>query len=350
VSHGRLLDPYAIGREHNVHFVLAGDARRQDGRLIVSAALYDTAEGRAVWARQVDAPEGPGALTTIGQVIYENWWQTSTDMEAWHAAHNHPNNLDKRDLLFMALTTRLSTPTKANYLERMSFIDRAVALDPNFFPGLERRARLHAQFVILGYSSDPATDLAIATEAADRALAIDPNSLNSLRVKASVLRARGDWSTAEALQRRVLTLQPTEANRHDELGECLMAEGRHQEALASYQTARKFAGGGDQVWWFDANIAMAYLALGQLAEAIATAQLAIGELPPDTGRSGERPRLVLIAATSLSGNEQGARADLQKFLATPRSWHSMAEVQKWPPFAANPKLLEGLGRAGMPAE
>jgi DNA-binding winged helix-turn-helix (wHTH) protein/TolB-like protein len=350
MSLGGLSDLNAVGREHNVHFALAGDARWQDGHLVVSAALYDTAEGRAVWGQQVDVPDGPGALTTIGQVIYENWWQTSTDMEAWHAAHDHPYNLDKRDLLMMALTTPLSAPTKANYLERMSFIDRALTLDPNFFLGLERRARLHAQFVMLGYSSDPATDLAIATEAADHALAIDPNSLNSLRVKASVLRARGDWTTAEALQRRVLTLQPTEANRHDELGECLMAEGRHQEALASYHTARKYAGGGDQVWWYDTNIAMAYLALGQLAEAIATAQLAIGELPPDTGRSGERPRLVLIAATSLSGNEEAARADLQKFLATPRSWHSIAEVLKWSPFAANPRLLDGLHRAGMPAE
>ena len=58
--------------------------------------------------------------------------------------------------------------------------------------------------------------------------------------------------------------------------------------------------------------------------------------------------MALIAATSLNGNEEVARADLQKFLATPRSWHSMAEVQKWSPFAANPNLLQGLRRAGMP--
>jgi len=142
-------------------------------------------------------------------------------------------------------------------------------------------------------------------------------------------------------------LQPTEANRHYELGQCLMAEARHQEALTSFQTAKQFAGGDDPVYSYDANIAAAYLALSQFVEAIATAQLAIGELPPDTWRIGELPWLVLIAATSLSGNKEAAREDLQEFLAKPRSWHSMAEVQKWPAFAASPNLLDGLRRAGM---
>jgi DNA-binding winged helix-turn-helix (wHTH) protein/tetratricopeptide (TPR) repeat protein len=350
VSHGGLIDPYAIGREHSVHFALAGDARRQDGRLIVSAALYDTAEGRAVWGQQVNVPDDPNALSTIGQVIYENWWQASVDAEALHAARDRPDRLDKRDLLLMALATPLSTATKANYVQRLSLVDRALAQDPNYFPGLERRARLHAEFVLRGYSSDPAGDLAIATEAADHALAINPNSLNSLRVKATVLRARGDWTTAEALLRRVLTLQPTEANRHSELGECLMAQGRHPEALVSFQTARRFAGGSDAVYRYDGDIAMANLALGQLAEAMAAARLAIGEMPPDIGRSGEVPWLALIAAISLGGNEEVASADLQKFLTTPRSWYSMAEVLKWSAFAANHKLLHGLSRAGMPPE
>jgi DNA-binding winged helix-turn-helix (wHTH) protein/TolB-like protein len=350
VFHGGLPDLYAIGREHNVHFALAGDARRQDGRLIVSAALYDTAETRAVWGQQLDVPDDPSALTTIRQVIYENWWQASVDAEAEHAARGHPDRLDKRDLLLMALQTPLGAPTKANYLQRLSLVDRALAQDPNDLLCLERRARLRAEFVLLGYSPDPAADLAIATEAADHALAIDPNRLNSLRVKATVLRARGDWTTAEMLLRRVLTLQPTEANRHRELGECLMAQGRHQEALVSFQTARRFAGGGDPVYTYDANIAMANLALGQLAETQAAAQLAIGEMPPDTGRIGELPWLALIAAMSLSGNEEVAHADLRRFLATTRSWLSMTEVLKWSAFAANPKLLDGLSRAGMPAE
>ena len=51
---GKTLDLHAIGRDHDVHFALTGDARRQDGRLIVSATLYETADIRPVWSQRFD--------------------------------------------------------------------------------------------------------------------------------------------------------------------------------------------------------------------------------------------------------------------------------------------------------
>ena len=350
VSEGEATDLRTVGLRYNVHFALTGHARRQDGRLIVAANLYETATNQAVWGRQFDVPDSPTALASITQVIYESAWQASVDVEALHAQRDRPTHLDKRDLLWIGNSTSLATPTKAHYVEKLSLVDHALELDPNYLMGLERQARWRAELVLFGYSSDPAADLAIATKAADHALSIDPNSLNALRVKATVLRAQGDWTAAEALLRRVLILQPTEANRHSELAQTLMAQGRHQEGLASFQTARRLAGGADGVYFYDANIALAELALGQFADAIATAHLAIGEMPPDTGRIGELPLLALIAATSASGNEEAARSEMQRFLAVPRNWRSMAEVQKWPAFVANPPLLDGLRHAGMPAE
>ncbi len=50
---------------------------------------------------------------------------------------------------------------------------------------------------------------------------------------------------------------------------------------------------------------------------------------------------MLIAAKSADGQDAEARADLQQFLATPRTWNAMAEIQKFPYFAADAKLLEG---------
>jgi hypothetical protein len=75
----------------------------------------------------------------------------------------------------------------------------------------------------------------------------------------------------------------------------------------------------------------------------------MGEWPPEGGLWAEVPWLVLIAAESENGQDAEARADLQKFLATPaRTYRSIAEVKKNPPLAGNAKLLEGLRRAGMP--
>ena len=69
------IDPRAIGREHDVHFVLTDSVRRQDRRLMVTAVLRETAGGAAVWGRELDVPDGPDALPTLAQVIYESTWQ-----------------------------------------------------------------------------------------------------------------------------------------------------------------------------------------------------------------------------------------------------------------------------------
>ena len=92
---------------------------------------------------------------------------------------------------------------------------------------------------------------------------------------------------------------------------------------------------------------MGLLVNDRFPEAIAQARLAIGEFPPDSGRIAEGPWLVLIAAESANGQDAEARADLRKFLATPRSWNTIVEIQKFDYLAA-PKLLDGLRRAGMP--
>jgi tetratricopeptide (TPR) repeat protein len=127
-----------------------------------------------------------------------------------------------------------------------------------------------------------AAGLAIADNAANHALLIQPNSVLALRAKAFALRAQGKWQEAEAVLHRMIDLQPTEANSHWELGQVLMAEGRHQEALESFEAAKRFAGGSDSVFIYDAYLAMAELALGQLAEATAMARLSLSEFPPDS--------------------------------------------------------------------
>ncbi len=345
---GKAVDLRAVGHEQDVHFAVTGNARRENGRLIVSAAVYETTGGNAVWTGQLDRPDAPGAQRGIVQVIYENYWQASVDTEVGRAMHDHPDQLDERDLMLRVMSTRLAATTKEHYQERMALVARALALDPTDFAALERQARLHAEFVLLGFSSDPADDLAIAAKAADHLFLLNANALPALRAKATVLRAQRNWIEAEIVLRRAIALQPTEATRRFELGTILIVQGRHQEALESFQLAKQLAGGSDPVNLFDGYIAMTSLATGKPREAIEAARLAVSEAPPGSGRAAEIAWLALIAAESEIGEDDAAHADLQKFLATARVWHNMAEVEKWAGFAANPKLIEGLRRAGMP--
>ena len=200
-----------------------------------------------------------------------------------------------------------------------------------------------------GFSSNRDADLARATNFANRALQLAPNDVEVLRNKAIVLRAQGDLDEAAALLRKVIELAPQWGWARRDLGQILLSQGHYKEALEIFVSAKRLISvtGADSVAPIDWSLAMGLLVNDRFPEAIAQARLAIGEFPPESGRNAEAPWLVLIAAESANGQDAEARADLQKFLATPRSWRTMAEIQKFDYLAA-PKLLDGLRRAGMP--
>jgi TolB-like protein/Flp pilus assembly protein TadD len=349
---GKSLDLHAIGRDHDVHFALTGNARRQDGRLIVSATLYETADIRPVWSQRFDLLDSPDAWDTITAGMAFSIDQAMIDAEAARATRDHPDSLDKRDLMFAAKATSLQQGSKTNLLARIGLNERALALDPNYVWALREDALNLAFLVLGGFSSNREADLARATNAADRALQLAPNDVSVLRDKAIVLRAQGDLDKAAALLHRVIELAPRWGWARRDLGQILLMQGHYKEALENFVNAKRLISvtGAAPVAIVHSALAMGLLVNDRFAEAIAEARLAIGGMPPESGLVAESPWVALIAAESANGQDAEARADLQKFLATPRTWRTMAEIQKSDYLSANPKLLDGLRRAGMPAE
>ena len=245
--------------------------------------------------------------------------------------------------------TSLGQGSKADLLAKIALNERALALDPNYVWAL-RDAAINLGFLVLnGFSSNRDADLARATNFANRALQLAPNDVEVLRNKAVVLRARGDLDEAAALLRKVIELAPRWGWARRDLGQILLSQGHYKEALEIFVSAKRLILITESTpsRRLTSSLAMGLLVNDRFPEAIAQARLAIGEFPPESGRIAEAPWLVLIAAESANGQDAEARADLQKFLATPRSWSTMAEIQKFDYLAA-PKLLDGLRRAGMP--
>jgi DNA-binding winged helix-turn-helix (wHTH) protein/TolB-like protein len=346
---GKGIDLRRIGREHDVHFALLGNSRQQDGRLIVSATLYETDHGNQIWGQRFERTDGLEAgAWMIASLIHQNVDQATTDEEVRSALRDHPGQLDKRDLMLAAYASDKLQNSKPGIQAQIALIDRALALDPNYLWALRAKGRRHADLVILGFSDDPARDVVIAAEAVDRALQLAPNDYSALKEKTYVLRAQGNWAEAEALTRRLLELRPRVSARHSNLGSILMAQGRNIEALDYLLAARRLQIATDDISVVDANIAAALLAGGRAREAIDQARLAIPEFTSANGRVAELPWLVLIAAETTSGRTAEARADLNRFLAVRRTWNTIAAVEAVPFIAHNPPLLDGLREAGMP--
>jgi tetratricopeptide (TPR) repeat protein len=319
----------------------------------VATTLYETADARPLGSQRYDRPDRPDDWNSLIQVITDNVNQATMDAEAEHATREHPDSLDKRDLMFAAMATPLESQiSKASCLAQIALIERALALDPNYVWALREGARIHANLVAFGFSSNPDVDLALAAKAADRALLLAPNAVFTLRTKAIVLRLQGDLDGAAALLRKVIGLEPQWGWALRDFGTVLLMQGHYKEALENYLSAKQYilATGADPVALIDRDLAMGLLVNDQFPEAIAAARLALAEIPPESGRIAELPWLALIAAENANGQDAEARADLQKFLATPRTWRTVAEIQKYNYLAASPKLLEGLRRAGMPEE
>ena len=216
---GKTIDLRLLGREQDVHFVLLGHSHQQDGSLMVSATLYETAHGNQIWGLGFALADGVEAgAGTVASLIHQQVDQATMDEEVRIAQRDHAGQLDKRDLMFAAYTSDLSSQlSKPGIQAQIALIDRALALDPDYVWALRAKGRRHADLVLQGFSDDPAQDIAIATEAADRALQLSPNNASTLKEKTYVLRARGNWPEAEALTRKLLAARPRVSARHANL-------------------------------------------------------------------------------------------------------------------------------------
>ena len=244
VYRSKTIDLRKVGHDHDVHFALTGDARRQDGHLIVSAILYATDDDRTIWSQRFDGPDSSNEWNRVIQHIFTSVFQASIDAEVARAQREHPNSLDKRDFYFAARATALSSDTKQNLLTRIALIERALAIDPDYVVALQRKALLFATLVARGFSSDRDADLTTALKAADRALQLAPNDVNSLGRKARVLQLQGNLAEATALIRKAIAI---EINRQDvwiwQLGQIQMDQGRYKEALESFMAAKQLMAG-----------------------------------------------------------------------------------------------------------
>ena len=82
----------------------------------MAATLYQIYDARPVWSKQFDRPDRPYEWSRIINEIGNGFDLATMDAEAARAMREHPNDLDKRDLMFAASGTSLTFITKENDL------------------------------------------------------------------------------------------------------------------------------------------------------------------------------------------------------------------------------------------
>lgn len=138
------------------------------------------------------------------------------------------------------------------HLDAVESYDRALALEPDSVEALYNRG-------------NALRDLKRHEEALasyDRVLALEPGNTRALNNRGAVLRILKRYDEAVASYEHALALSPDDAGLHNNRGNALLAMRRHEDALASYERALALQPGHAGAHW---NEGLCRLLLGDLA-------------------------------------------------------------------------------------
>src|SRR5262249_33037750 len=90
-------------------------------------------------------------------------------------------------------------------------------------------------------------DRALIRQAAEKVLALDPNSSDARCILANLKWSNFEWAAAEEESRRAVEANPNNANAHDQLGMVLAGIGRLDDALRELEIAQTLDPTGDHL-------------------------------------------------------------------------------------------------------
>jgi adenylate cyclase len=355
--HGKRADTRQIGRELGVRYVLEGSVRRSDNRVRVNARLIDAATDAHLWAERFD-----GKTYDLFALQDEITSQLANALKVELIAtetfrpKEHPDALDYI-LQGRAIRNR---PISADSLAvAISFFERALALDPQSVEAQSLLASSLGSRILDFGSSTYDRDLQRAEELALEALAAAPRSPLAHSARASVLRVQGRLEEAIAEYETVLASNPNEVNALAAIGRCKIFIGPIEDAIPAQEQAIRLSPRDPQIasWYF--RIGQAHFLKSRTVEAIRWLERARRENP-------EIPhfRAYLAAAYALNGEAEQAAAELtemQKLYGGGNRWsiiHERLRQSRSQYQGARPEIRElieatffaGLRKAGMPEE
>jgi len=343
------LDVREIGRVLNVANVLEGSVRSAGSRLRITAQLITVDDGFHLWSERFDREAGDvfAIQDEITAAIVERL-AVALHLRERAALRKH-RPVDPEVYALYLKGRYFQSRVSAETVERaFRCYGEAVAKDPTFAPAHAGIAGLWGDLAAFNLAP-PGEAWPKAREAAERALALDPDSSEAHHTIGHIaLWYEWDWTAAEAGIARALTLNPGDAlargrygwfllnrRRFDECGAAIRqalasdplspvlygfavglhaACGRGDEALSDFRRAVDLAPGFGLPYF---HAAIAYTSLGRLDEAA------------DVVESGLRQGLTVFWADCILGivrAKQGRRDEAAAILARMIEQHRRASV------------------------
>ena len=336
-------DPVAAGRALGVDAVLDSSIQRSGGRIRVSTRLLSVADGRQLWAQRFDQ-----ALSGIFETQDAIADQVSRALSVTFSPRASRTTEDPEAFLLYA-NGRLawSRFSEGSLLQAIDYFEKAIERDPGYALAYAGLADCYAILGVYGMRA-PHEVFPRAREAAERALAIDPNAaavhatLGHIKIQYDL-----DWATGLADYARAIELDPTYARTYHYRGLAYAMHGDTALAIEEFRRAQQV-----EPLYIAPRAAhgMVLVYARRYAEAIQQLNetLALDERADNArtylGRAylhgGDRDRALaefrkrqsltpgsygdIAQALALSGREEEARAELQRLLKLATERHVQA--------------------------
>jgi DNA-binding winged helix-turn-helix (wHTH) protein/TolB-like protein/Flp pilus assembly protein TadD len=344
-------DLQSLGRQLGVAYALSGSVERRGEAVAIAVRLQAVASGALILSERFDYADHAGW----------NWRRDITArianaltvrLDAALAPFDRPYAgrpfaaLDPT-LQGMRLLRRLHTreaPARARAL-----FEEALRHDPDSVAALTGQALSHVTEVLGRWSREPERQTALAAEAIERAVGLQPTDPRAHFVRSLVLSAQGRIDEAEQALQRVLVLYPNHPRALQRLGFIKLQQGRPDEVEAPVRQALRLDPlDAEQVSLAHFTLGMAAFHQGRDAAAYALMRQATIASPQNGF-----PWQWMAAIDALGGREAEARAHLAEYQRR-LPGHTIAGLRASEPVRneafrqGRDRFYEGLRRAGLP--
>jgi TolB-like protein/class 3 adenylate cyclase/Flp pilus assembly protein TadD len=355
---GKRIDTKQIGRELGVRYVLEGSVRRSGSQVRINAQLIDAETDAHLWAERFDGDVRD--LFALQDEITSRI-AVALNLELLSAEAARPTERpDVQDYILRFRAAWNNPPTRDNYVQAISLLEHALALDPQSADAQSWLATVLAGRAMNGMSDSAAADIKQAEELAGQALAASPRSPLAHYAKGQVLRAQTQVLGADRREQAITEYETALASNRNWLNACshiafckFMA-GSIEEAIPLYERVLRLSPRDRYIGEYYMRIGSVHLLQSRIDEAVIWLEKA-----RNTNAAHPGAHAHLAAAYALKGDLDRANAELAEARRLNRDgrFSSIARLKAVGYFGV-PKIralfeatyFVGLRKAGMPEE
>jgi adenylate cyclase len=289
---GRPVDVRWVGRELGVRYLIEGSVRREAGRVRTNAQLIDAETGSHIWAERYDRPlqDVFAVQDEITLAVVTAVRPAITDAEYRRVLRKPPSSLDAWEAYQRGLW-HVARASPTDDVQAREFFERAVATDALFAPAYAAMARLFDAEGARWGTLSPTEARGLATEWAQRAVAIDPSDSDARATLARIL-SGSDRRESREHASLALASNPNSPWANCVAGTNLVHDGRAAEGHNLIMTAMRLDPRSPYQVDFMAVLVLAYYFERDYDGAADTARRALARYPMD-------PRAYLFLAATL---------------------------------------------------